>query len=82
MRFADWPLATKTVVVFLELAALLALVLTALGYYRASQGLREQAEAALGSDALLVANAIDNWHAERLGDLQILSQNPARLLGL
>jgi PAS domain S-box-containing protein len=77
MRFADWPLATKTVVVCVGLAAALALVLTTMGYLQASRGLREQAEAALHSDALLVADAIDNWHAERLGDLEILARLPA-----
>src|SRR5215208_2811778 len=77
MRFADWPLATKTVVVCVGLAAALALVLTTMGYLQASRGLREQAEAALHSDALLVADAIDNWHGERLGDLEILARLPA-----
>ena len=48
-----------------------------MGYLQASRGLREQAEAALHSDALLVADAIDNWHADRLGDLEILARLPA-----
>src|SRR5579885_2817728 len=77
MRFADWPVAVKMVVVFVGIMAALALALTAMGYRQASQGLREQAEAALFSDALLVGGAIDDWHAERLGDLQILAQQPS-----
>ena len=51
------------------LAAALAIGLTAMGYIQAAQGLREQAEATLSSDALVVTTSIDDWHSQRLASL-------------
>jgi methyl-accepting chemotaxis protein len=58
-------------------SAALAIGLSALGYFQAQQGLQQQAEAALNSDALIVTSAIDDWHARRFHDLQVVAGMPA-----
>src|SRR6202035_2209983 len=58
-------------------AAAVAIGLTALGYTLASGGLKQQAEAALWSDGLLVANQIDAWNAKRLSEVNSLAALPA-----
>jgi diguanylate cyclase (GGDEF)-like protein len=55
------------------LCAALAVALTWLGTYRAVNGLQEQAEAALASDARLVADGVDSWHAQRMAQLRALA---------
>jgi methyl-accepting chemotaxis protein len=69
--------AAKIVGLCVGVAAAVAVGLTALGYTQASAGLRQQAEAALGSDGLLVARQIDAWNAKRLTDVQSLAKLPA-----
>jgi diguanylate cyclase (GGDEF)-like protein/PAS domain S-box-containing protein len=59
------------------LAAALAVGLTAMGYVQAAQGLREQAEATLSSDALVVTTSIDDWNSQRLASLATLARLPA-----
>ena len=59
------------------LAAALAIGLTAMGYVQAAQGLREQAEATLSSDALVVTTSIDDWNSQRLASLATLARLPA-----
>jgi methyl-accepting chemotaxis protein len=76
-RIGDWPLALRLVALSMVIAGALALGLTTLGYVYASGGLRQQAEATLGSDALLVGNTVDAWNSERLGDLRTLAALPA-----
>src|SRR5690349_16554851 len=73
----DWPLAVKIAALCISIAAMLAIGLTALGYVRASAGLRQQAESALGADALTVTTSIDRWHRERWAALQMLASLPA-----
>jgi methyl-accepting chemotaxis protein len=51
--------------------------LTALGYTQAASGLKQQAEAALWSDGLLVSDQVDAWNAKRLSDVQSLANLPA-----
>ena len=58
------------------LAAALAIGLTAMGYIQAAQGLREQAEATLSSDALVVTTSIDDWNSQRLASLATLARLP------
>jgi diguanylate cyclase (GGDEF)-like protein/PAS domain S-box-containing protein len=58
-------------------AAALAIGLTAMGYVQAAQGLREQAEATLSSDALVVTTSIDDWNGQRLASLATLARLPA-----
>jgi methyl-accepting chemotaxis protein len=48
-----------------------------MGYLQARDGLQQQAEAALTSDALLVTNSVDDWHAQRWHDLQVVAALPA-----
>jgi len=59
------------------LAAALAIGLTGMGYVQAAQGLREQAEATLSSDALVVTTSIDDWNSQRLASLATLARLPA-----
>jgi len=69
--------AAKIVGLCVGVAASVAIGLTALGYTQASAGLKQQAEAALWSDGLLVANQVDAWNAKRLSDVQSLAMLPA-----
>jgi diguanylate cyclase (GGDEF)-like protein/PAS domain S-box-containing protein len=64
------------------LAAALAVGLTAMGYIQAAQGLREQAEATLSSDALVVTTSIDDWNSQRNASLATLARLPAIQLTL
>ena len=73
LRFRTWPVAAKLVALCVGVAAALAVGLTVLGYTQASSGLKQQAEAALGSDALLVANKVDDWHAKHMSDVDALA---------
>jgi C4-dicarboxylate-specific signal transduction histidine kinase len=75
-RIGDWPLATRLVALSMGIAGILALTLILLGYAHSSAGLHQQADTALGSDALLVVNFIDTWNTERLGDLYALAAMP------
>lgn len=77
LRVRTWPVATKIVGLCVAIAASIAVGLTALGYTQASAGLKQQAEAALWSDGLLVAGQVDNWNAKRLSDVQSLASLPA-----
>lgn len=76
-RLGDWPLATRIAALCIGVAAALAVGLTLLGYAQARRGLQEQAEAALGADALLVSSSIDAWHTHELADLQMVAGFPA-----
>jgi methyl-accepting chemotaxis protein len=58
-------------------AAAVAVGLTILGYTQASAGLKQQAEAALWSDGLLVSNQVDAWNAKRMSDVEALAALPA-----
>jgi methyl-accepting chemotaxis protein len=77
MRIRTWPVATKLVALCIGIAIAMAVGLTALGYTQAAAGLKQQAEAGLGSDGLLVANQVDAWNAKRLSDVQALAALPA-----
>jgi methyl-accepting chemotaxis protein len=77
LRFGTWPVAAKLVALCVGVAAALAIGLTALGYTQASTGLRQQAEAALGSDALVVGTQVDDWNARRLEDVESLAALPS-----
>ena len=77
LRVRTWPVAAKIVGLCVAIAASIAVGLTALGYTQASAGLKQQAEAALWSDGLLVADQVDNWNAKRLSDVQSLAALPA-----
>jgi methyl-accepting chemotaxis protein len=77
LRVRTWPVAAKLVGLCVGVAASLAFGLTILGYTQASSGLKQQAEAALWSDGLLVANQVDAWNAKRLSDVQQLAALPA-----
>ncbi len=71
-----WSVAAKVVGLCMGLAAVLAASLIVVGYARVSAGLRTQAEAALGSDGTLVANAVDDWNGKRLVDVQTAAMLP------
>ena len=73
----DWPVAAKVVGLCVSVTAVVAISLATMGYQQAATGLERQAEAALGSDALLVANSIDDWNAERLEELRAVAGLPA-----
>jgi methyl-accepting chemotaxis protein len=77
LRVRTWPVAAKIVGLCIAIAASIAVGLTVLGYTQASAGLKQQAEAALWSDGLLVANQVDNWNQKRLADVQSLAALPA-----
>lgn len=72
-----WPVATKIVGLCVGVAAAVAVGLTALGYTQADAGLKQQAEAALWSDGLVVANQVDAWNSKRLSDVQSLASLPS-----
>jgi len=76
-RVRSWPVAAKLVGLCVGVAASVAVGLTVLGYTQASYGLKQQAEAALWSDGLLVANQVDAWNAKRLSDVKSLAELPA-----
>src|SRR5579859_1238864 len=76
-RFGDWPMVLKLIAHSGGLAAALAIGLTGMGYVQAAQGLREQAEATLSSDALVVTTSIDDWNSQRLASLATLARLPA-----
>src|ERR1051326_6836803 len=61
-----WSVATKIVGLCVGVAAAGAVGLTTLGYTQAASGLKQQAEAALWSDGLVVANQVDAWNDKRL----------------
>src|SRR5580704_11863918 len=77
--FTDWPIAVKFITLSVSCAVLLAAGLTTLAYTKASTGLTTLAEAALGSDAQLTANAIDQWNDRLLSDLTIEARQPAMI---
>ena len=77
MLVRTWPVAAKLVALCVGVAAAVAIGLTALAYTLASGGLKQQAEAALWSDGLLVANQIDAWNAKRLSEVKSLAALPA-----
>ena len=70
-------MAAKLVGLCVGVAAAVAVGLTVLGYTQASAGLKQQAEAALWSDGLLVSDQVDAWNAKRLADVQSLAALPA-----
>src|ERR1051326_9054956 len=77
MRVRTWPVAAKLVGLCVGIAASVAVGLTVLGYTQASAGLKQEAEAALWSDGLLVANQVDAWNLKRSSDVQALAALPA-----
>ncbi|HEV7666739.1 MAG TPA: methyl-accepting chemotaxis protein, partial [Chloroflexota bacterium] len=77
IRVRTWSVATKMVVLCVGVAAAVAVGLTGLGYTQASAGLKQQAEAGLWSDGLLVSNQVDAWNAKRLADVNTLASLPA-----
>ncbi len=76
LRVPTWPVAAKLVGLCVGVAAVLAIGLTALGYTQASAGLKQQAEAALYSDGLLVANEVDSWHDKNTTGVEELAEMP------
>lgn len=76
-RPGDWRLATKVAVLCVGIAGALALGMMALTYVQTTDGLQREAEAALSSDAVLVANSVDQWNEQRLLDLEALASLPA-----
>src|SRR5437867_7827441 len=76
LRVPTWPVAAKLVGLCVGVAAVLAIGLTALGYTQASAGLKQQAEAALYSDGLLVANEVDSWHDKNSTGVEELAEMP------
>jgi methyl-accepting chemotaxis protein len=70
----DWPLALQIAANSVGMCALLALVVATLGYVRGTQGLRDQAQAALNADALVVKTTVDDWNEQRLKDIQSLAR--------
>src|ERR1043165_2040227 len=74
---AHWPVAVKFIAVCVGTSAALAIGLSSMGYLQARDGLQQQAEAALTSDALLVTNTVDDWHTQRWHDLQVGAGLPA-----
>jgi len=74
LRMQDLPVSIQFTLVCVGLCAALAIVITTVGYWKASAGLGEQAQAALSVDALLVANAVDGWNERRAENLQSLAR--------
>jgi hypothetical protein len=77
IRPRAWPVAAKLVGLCVGVATVVAIGLTTLGYTLASAGLKQQAEAALYSDGLLIANQVNGWNARSLSDIQSLAALPA-----
>src|SRR5690349_3957554 len=72
----DWPLAAKAIALGAASWVLLAAVLTSINYVHAMQGLRSQAEGALGADGQLVASALDDFHRLNLDAVVGLANLP------
>src|ERR1051326_6511324 len=72
-----WPVAAKFIAVCVGTSAALAIGLSSMGYLQARDGLQQQADAALTSDALIVTNSVDDWHTRRWHDLQMVASLPA-----
>jgi HAMP domain-containing protein len=53
------------------IAIVLAVALTAIGYFQAAAGLSEQADREIEADAHLVETTIDDWHQQRLAALAL-----------
>src|ERR1043165_2472851 len=73
----NWPVAVKFIALCVGTSAALAIGFSSMGYVQARDGLQQQAQSALSSDALIVTNAIDDWHARRWHDLQYVASLPA-----
>src|SRR5689334_15352916 len=71
-----WPVAIKFIALCVGTSAALAIGLSSMGYLEARDGLQQQAQSALTSDALIVTNGIDDWHARRWHDLQLVASMP------
>src|ERR1700730_17647914 len=72
-----WPVATKVVGLCIGAAVALTIGLTAMGYFQARQGLQQQPQAALSSDAQSLSSAVYAWHSQRWHDLQVIAALPA-----
>jgi hypothetical protein len=75
-RIGDWPIATKVVALSVGVAVALTIMLTTISFLQAAAGLREQADAALRSEAQLTVSAADAWNAERINQLKTLGGLP------
>src|SRR5205814_1178876 len=73
----DWPLAGKIVLLTVSACIIVIVVLASLGYRQAADGLEDQAEHALSSDALLVTQAVDTWNTIRLNELKVIATSLA-----
>src|SRR5258708_5143707 len=75
----DWPLVVRIVALCAAIAILLTVVLTAAAYLQVRDGLAAQARASLGAEGQLLASAIDDWNARRLGSVEIATAMPATI---
>jgi methyl-accepting chemotaxis protein len=66
-------LGGKVSMLAVGVSGLLALGLTALGYFKAAQGLRERSESALAAEARLATSLVDAWEGDREGGLRALT---------
>jgi HAMP domain-containing protein len=73
----DWPIAAKITVLCTVIAIVLAVALTAIGYFQAAAGLSEQADEEIQADAHLVETTIDDWHQQRLAVLALGAVTPS-----
>ena len=73
----DWPIAVKITTLCTAIAIVLAVALTAIGYFRTAAGLSEQANKEIKADAQLVETSIDDWHRQRLAVLALGAVTPA-----
>lgn len=76
-RLQNLSVTTRIIGLCVGLSAAIVITLTVIGYQLAADGLREQAQATLASDALVVANTVDQWNTNRLEALQTLASLPA-----
>lgn len=75
----DWSLALKVSSLCVAITVTLSIGLSVIGYNKASEGLREQARAGLGSDGRVVAQALESWNAQRFSaEDVVLGLTPVR----
>jgi methyl-accepting chemotaxis protein len=77
MRPRNWSLAWRITFLCVGLLVPVVLLLTAVGYYQATQGLQKEAANALAADAEIVVQALDGWNRARLDEERSIAAMPA-----
>jgi methyl-accepting chemotaxis protein len=77
MRPRNWSLAWRITFLCVGLLVPVVVLLTAVGYYQAVQGLEKEAASALAADAETVVQGLDGWNRSRLDEERSIAGMPA-----